>query len=75
MKDRTEKDGDGVEIGLVLKIAGVGMLVAIISTVLSKAGRDEQAMLVTVGGILVVMLMLIEEIGILLETVQSVFGL
>lgn len=75
MKDRTEKDGDGVEIGLVLKIAGVGMLVAIISTVLSKAGRDEQAMLVTVGGILVVMLMLIEEIGVLLETVQSVFGL
>ena len=64
-----------MEIGLVLKIAGVGMLVAIISTVLSKAGRDEQAMLVTVGGILVVMLMLIEEIGILLETVQSVFGL
>ncbi|MBQ7376291.1 MAG: stage III sporulation protein AC [Clostridia bacterium] len=64
-----------MEIGLVLKIAGVGMLVAIISTVLSKAGRDEQAMLVTVGGILVVMLMLIEEIGVLLETVQSVFGL
>lgn len=64
-----------MEIGLVLKIAGVGMLVAIISTVLSKAGRDEQAMLVTVGGILVVMLMLIEEIEMLLETVQSVFGL
>ena len=64
-----------VEVSLVLKIAGVGMLVAIISTVLSKAGRDEQAMLVTVGGILVVMLMLVEEIGTLLETVQSVFGL
>ena len=64
-----------MEIGLVLKISGVGMLVAIISTVLSKAGRDEQAMLVTVGGILVVMLMLIEEIEMLLETVQSVFGL
>ena len=64
-----------MEIGLVLKIAGVGMLVAIISTVLSKAGRDEQAMLVTVGGILGVMLMLVEEIGTLLETVQSVFGL
>ena len=64
-----------MEIGLVLKIAGVGMLVAIISTVLSKAGRDEQAMLVTVGGILVVMLMLVEEIGALFESVQSVFGL
>ncbi|MBP3315966.1 MAG: stage III sporulation protein AC [Clostridia bacterium] len=64
-----------MEVSLVLKIAGVGMLVAIISTVLSKAGRDEQAMLVTVGGILVVMLMLIEQIGELLEIVQSVFGL
>lgn len=64
-----------VEVSLVLKIAGVGMLVAILSTVLSKAGRDEQAMLVTVGGILVVMLMLIEQIGELLEIVQSVFGL
>lgn len=64
-----------MEIGLVLKIAGVGMLVAIISTVLSKAGRDEQAMLVTVGGILVVMLMLVEEIGTLIETVESIFGL
>ena len=64
-----------MEFSLVLKIAGVGMLVAIISTVLSKAGRDEQAMLVTVGGILVVMLMLIEQIGELLEIVQSVFGL
>ena len=64
-----------VEVSLVLKIAGVGMLVAIISTVLSKAGRDEQAMLVTVGGIIVVMLMLIEQIGELLEIVQSVFGL
>ena len=62
-----------MEIGLVLKIAGVGMLVAIISTVLSKAGRDEQAMLVTVGGILVVMLMLVEEMGVLLETVRSIF--
>lgn len=51
------------------------MLVAIISTVLSKAGRDEQAMLVTVGGILVVMLMLVEEIGTLIETVESIFGL
>lgn len=64
-----------MEIGLVLKIAGVGMLVAIISTVLTKAGRDEQAMLVTVGGILVVMLMLVEEMGVLLETVRSIFEL
>ena len=64
-----------MEIGLILKIAGVGILVSVITTILSKSGKDEQAMLVTVAGIVVVMLMLVEEIGILLETVQAVFGL
>ena len=52
-----------MEVGLVLKIAGVGILVSIISSILTKSGKDEQAMLVTVGGIVVVMLMLVEEIG------------
>ena len=64
-----------VEFGLVLKIAGIGMLVAIISTVLSKAGKDEHAMLVTVGGILVVMLMLLEGIGEVISTLETIFGL
>jgi stage III sporulation protein AC len=64
-----------VEVGLVLKLAGVGMLVAIISIVLTKAGKDEQAMMVTVGGIIAAMLILMEQIGELLEIVQSIFGL
>ena len=64
-----------IDIGLVLKIAGGGVLVSVISSILTKSGKDEQAMLGTVGGIVVVMLMLVEEIGLLLETVQSVFGL
>lgn len=64
-----------MEVGLVLKIAGIGLLVSIVSMILTKSGRDEQAMLLTVGGILVVMLMLVEEIGDLIETVQGVFGL
>ena len=64
-----------MEIGLILKIAGIGMLISIISTVLSKTGKDEQAMMVSVAGIVVVMLMLLEEIGFLIETLQNVFGL
>lgn len=64
-----------MEIGLILKIAGIGILISIISSILSKAGKDEQAMMVTVAGIVVVMLMLVEEIGLLIETVQTVFGL
>ena len=64
-----------IDIGLVLKIAGVGVLVSVISSILTKSGKDEQAMLVTVGGIVAVMLMLLEEIALLLEKVQSIFGL
>lgn len=64
-----------IDVGLVLKISGVGMLISIISSILTRSGREEQAMLVTVGGIVAVMLMLVEEIGLLLESVQSVFGL
>ena len=63
-----------MEIGLILKIAGLGILISIVSSILSKSGRDEQAMLVTVAGIIVVMLMLVEEIGMLFESVQAVFG-
>ncbi len=64
-----------MEVGLILKIAGIGILVSIISSVLSKSGKDEQAMLVSVAGIIVVMAMLIEEIGALVESVQTIFGL
>lgn len=63
-----------MDISLILKIAGVGILVSFAVAILNKSGRDEQAMLVTVAGILVVMLMLVEEIGLLFESVQSVFG-
>ena len=55
-----------MEIALLFKIAGVGILVAVLCQVLGKAGRDEQALYVTVGGIL---------IGTLLESVKTLFGL
>ena len=63
-----------MDVGLVLKVAGVGMLVTVAHQILSKSGRDEQAMLVSLSGIIIVLLMLIEEIGILFDTVKSVFG-
>ena len=63
-----------MDVGLVLKVAGVGMLVTVAHQILSKSGRDEQAMLVSLSGIIIVLLMLIEQIGILFDTVRSVFG-
>ena len=64
-----------MEIALLMKVAGVGFLIATAALILGKSGRDEQAMLLTVTGIVVVMLMLIGEIGDLLAKVRDIFGL
>ncbi len=63
-----------MDIAVILKVAGVGILVSVASQILQKSGRDEQAMFVTVAGIVVVFLMLIEEIDKLFMLVRSVFG-
>jgi stage III sporulation protein AC len=64
-----------IDIGLILKVAGVGILVSAAAQILSKSGRDEQSMMVTIAGIIVVLIMLIGEIEKLFELVCSVFGL
>lgn len=64
-----------METELILKIAGVGVLVTVAYQILSKSGRDEQAMLVSVAGIIIVLLMLVGEIGGLFDKVKSIFGL
>ena len=63
-----------MDVSLILRIAGVGILVSVAVAILNKSGRDEQAMLVTVAGIIVVTLMLVNEIGTLFDSVTSVFG-
>ncbi len=62
-------------ITLILKIAGIGLIVSVACQILQKSGRDEQATFVTVGGVIIVMLMLSKEIGSLFSTLKSVFGL
>ena len=64
-----------MDISLILKIAGIGLLVSLCSQVLSKSGTDEQSVLVTVGGIIVVMLMLVGELGELIESIRKIFGI
>ncbi len=59
---------------MILKVAGVGLLVSVAAQILNKSGRDEQATLVTVAGIVVVLLMLIEQIGDLFALVYATFG-
>lgn len=64
-----------MDVGLVLKVAGIGLLVSVAQQILSRAGRDEQAMLVSISGIVLVLLLLVEEIGRLFGLVESIFGL
>ena len=63
-----------MDISLIIKIAGIGMLVSIATQILGKSGREEQAMLVTIAGLVVVLLLLVREIGTLFDTVKTVFG-
>lgn len=63
-----------MEIDLVFKIAGMGIIVAVLSQLLKRAERDDQALMITIAGLVVVMLMLVGEISKLFETIKSVFG-
>ena len=62
-----------MDISLIIKIAGIGILVAVASQVLSKSGRDEQATFVTIAGILVALMLLITEIRELFDLILSLF--
>lgn len=64
-----------MDTGLVIKVVGVGLLVSVSYQILSKTGRDEQAMMVSIAGVIVIMLMMIEQISDLLQTIRSLFGL
>lgn len=64
-----------MEAGIILKIAGIGILVAAAHQVLSRAGRDDQAMLVSVAGVVLVLLLVLEQIGGLFEKIRVLFGL
>ena len=60
---------------LILKIAGIGILVAVACQILSKTGRDEQATFVAVAGLIIALLMLVGEIGGLFDKIKTIFGL
>jgi stage III sporulation protein AC len=62
-----------MNIDLVFKIAAVGIIVAILNSLLSKSGRDEQALMVTIAGLVVVLLVIAQEIFALFETLKNLF--
>ncbi len=64
-----------MDIDLIFKIAAIGIIVAILNQVLNKAERQEQAMMVTLAGLVVVLGMIVTQISALFDTIQSVFDL
>ncbi|MDO5560602.1 MAG: stage III sporulation protein AC [Oscillospiraceae bacterium] len=64
-----------MEIDLIFKIAGIGIIVAVLNLVLKRAEREEQAMLTTLAGLIVVLMIIVNEISNLFETIKSVFGI
>ena len=64
-----------MDVDLIFKIAAVGILVAVLNQVLSRAGREEQAMMTTLAGLVVVLMMVVREIADLFELVKTLFHL
>ena len=64
-----------MEVDLLFKIAAIGILVAVLNQVLSRAGRDEQAMMTTLTGLVVVLMMVVQEIARLFDLVKVLFHL
>ena len=62
-----------MEVGLIFKIAAVGILVAVLNQLLVRSGREEQAMMTTLAGLIVVMMLIVQKISELFALIQHVF--
>ena len=63
-----------MDVELIFKIAAVGIIVAVLSQLLIRSGREEQAMLTTLAGLIVVLTMIITQISSLVETIKRMFN-
>ena len=64
-----------MEVGLILKIAGIGIIVSVLCQVLAKNGRSDQSDYVSLAGIMIVIFILINKVGELIEVIKGVFGI
>ena len=64
-----------MDVDLIFKIAAIGIIVSVLNQVLIRSGREEQATMTTLAGLIVVLMMMIEQISPLFDTVKTVFGL
>ena len=64
-----------MDISLLFKIAAIGILVAVLYQVLVRAGREDQAMMTTLAGLVIVLTIVIQQINTLFQTVRTLFNL
>ncbi len=64
-----------MEVDLIFKIAAVGILVAVLNILLSRSGRDEQALMVTIAGLVCVLVIVVREISDLFALIKQLFSL
>lgn len=64
-----------MDVDLIFKIAAVGILVAVLNLLLTRSGRDEQALMTTIAGLVVVLVIIVREISDLFVLIKSLFGL
>ena len=64
-----------MDVDLIFKIAAIGILVAVLNQLLVRSGREEQAMMTTLAGLVVVLMMMVQEISNLFDLIKSLFQL
>ncbi len=62
-------------VDLIFKIAAIGIVVSVLNQVLIRSGREEQATMTTLAGLIVVLLMMLDEINYLFRTIKTIFNL
>ena len=69
-----ERNGHNLDVDLIFKIAAIGIIVAVLNQLLIRSGREEQAMMTSLAGLIVVLMIIVQEISKLFEMIKSLFG-
>ena len=73
-QDFEKKGSEAMQVDLIFKVAAIGILVAVLNQLLIRSGREEQAMMTTLAGLIVVLMIVIQEISNLFNLVKTTFG-
>ncbi len=64
-----------MDVDLIFRVAGIGIIVAVLNQLLARSGREEQALLTTIAGLIVVLVIIVQQIGDLFDMVKNIFEL